>query len=156
MTLLPWVLLFPTVIALVLLMLYFMTKLIFRLSAVGSGYAELARRFPAPHEPVGQKYTRQSIRIGAVRWRWSATLVFSPEGLYLAFMPGAPIYGDPGFSRFPPVLIPWSEIRSAARGTLYWRSAVTLTIGDPTIAQVTLWQAFFPLIEPYTAVRPAR
>jgi hypothetical protein len=118
-----------------------------------SGYAELARRFPAPQEPAGQKYEWQSIRIGAVRWRLSANIVFSAEGLYLSLMPKMPVLGNPAINRTPPVLIPWSEIKAAAPARLYWFPAVSLAIGDPLIVRIAIFRSFLPLIEQYSPVR---
>ena len=129
--------------------------LMYRAFASGSGYAELARRFPADHVPEGRRYDWQSVRFGAVRWRRCATLIFSPEGLYLAFMPAMPVLGRLHVNHHPAVLIPWAELKSATPTTLYWQRAVAITIGKPTVAVLALYQPFFSLIEPYTSVRVA-
>jgi hypothetical protein len=130
--------------------------LLFRLFAGGSGYAELARRFPAGAEPIGPRYSGQHVQVGAVRWRRAATLVFAAEGLYLAFLPTTPLLGSSVFSKHPPVLIPYSEIRAVRPARLYWQQAVALTIGDPQIAVVTLLQPFYSLLEPHLAAARAR
>lgn len=136
----------------VIVLLFVMMTVMYRAFAAGSGYNELARRFPATYVPVGQRYDGQSIRIGAVRWRRAATMLFAPEGLYLALLPAMPVLGNPAFNRHPAVLIPWSEIKAGTPATLYWQRAVALTIGQPTIAVITIHQPFFSLIAPYTGL----
>jgi hypothetical protein len=147
-------LLFVLVGAGVVVALALMMTVMYRAFSAGSGYGELARRFPAPYEPAGRRYDWQHAAVGAVRWRNAATLVFSPEGLYLALLPRMPLLGHPSVNRHPAVLIPWTEIKQMAPTKLYWQQAVTLTIGEPVVAKVTLMQPFLSLVTPYTTVRP--
>lgn len=144
-----FVLIFAAIIGLLVVVM----PLMYRTFATGSGYAELARRFPASHVPDGRRYDWQSIRLGAVRWRRCATMIFSPEGLYLSFMPAMPVLGKPQFNHHPAVLIPWAEMKSATPATLYWQRAVAISLGEPTVAVLALYQPFFSLIEPYTSLR---
>jgi hypothetical protein len=74
---------FSVIFAAVTAVLAVVLPLMYRTFATGSGYAELARRFPADHVPEGPRDDWQSLRLGAVRWRRCATMIFSPEGLYL-------------------------------------------------------------------------
>lgn len=147
------ILFFFVIFAAVIALLAVVMPLMYRTFATGSGYAELARRFPADHVPDGRRYDWQSIRLGAVRWRRCATMIFSPEGLYLSFMPAMPVLGKPAFNHHPAVLIPWTEMRSAAPTTLYWQRGVAISLGEPAIAVLAIYQPFFSLIEPYTSVR---
>ncbi len=142
--------LFAALVLLTLALMWWMHRIFAR----GSGYAELARRFPADHEPQGQKFTGQHVRVGAVRWRFCTTIVFSPEGLYLAVMAGVPVIGNPRFTGHPPVLIPWSEIREVRRTVLYWRRAVALTVGEPAVVTLAMYESFWPYIAQYVSVRP--
>lgn len=137
----------------VIVVLFVMMTVMYRAFAAGSGYDELARRFPATHVPAGPRYDGQSIRIGAVRWRWATTMIFGPEGLYLALMPTLPVLGRPWFNHHPAVLIPWGEFRAATRGMLYWQSAVSLTVGEPRLAVITMYLPFLPLIQQYTGLQ---
>jgi hypothetical protein len=146
---LSFLLLFAAILALI----FVFSRLLYGIFARRSGYAELARRFPADHEPEGQKYTWQTIRVGAVRWRFCTTIVLSPEGLYLAVMSRMPLFRDPAFNRHPAVLIPWSEVKAVYPTILFLQRAFALAIGDPKITAIAFFQRFLPLIEPYISVR---
>jgi hypothetical protein len=137
----------------ILVLTLVLMRLMFRLfSRVGS-YGELAARFPADHEPEGDRFTGQHIRVGAVRWRFCTTIVFSPEGLYLAVLRGVPVIGDPGFTGHPAVLIPWSEIKAVGRTIFYLQRAVALSVGEPRIATVAMLVRFWPYIAPHVSAR---
>ncbi len=95
-----------------------------------SGLTQLFERYPAGHEPRGDKLTNQHAMIGAVRYRFCTTYILGAEGLYMWVR--APL------TKYPPVLIPWSEVKSLQETMLYWQKALRLTIGEPKLATLTL------------------
>lgn len=106
-----------------------------------SGIGRLAERFAAAGPPAGPVYDRQTVQVGAVRWRNCVTIGATPQGLYLALRPA--------FPRYPPLLVPWSEIKGAQTVRLYWRQAVRLTIGAPEVGSLTVLMPIYSLIYPY-------
>lgn len=119
------------------------------------GYRALTRRFPAPAAPAGQRYDGQGLRIGSVRRQRSATLVFAPEGLYLALLAALPGTGPMPAPYPEAMLIPWTEFRAAKPDKLFGESAVSLTIGEPQIAVITMHMQFFLLVQHYTQLQLA-
>ena len=99
-----------------------------------SGWDNLAQKYGTTIEPVGTKFTSQTIKVGAVRYRWCVTVVLSPQGMYIYIGGGLVTL----FGKFPPVLIPWSEFKARRKGWLYlgW-PAIEIPIGDPKIAVIT-------------------
>lgn len=104
-----------------------------------SGWTRLAQNFPAPAEPQGYVFSGQTVRVGIVRYRWSTRLSFSPQGLYLRT--GLPMH--------PPLLIPWTAVTAVNSDTLYWLPAVTLTIGSPQLARVTIFAKHWALLQQF-------
>jgi hypothetical protein len=104
-----------------------------------SGWTKMAQYFRAPAEPQGYVFSGQTVRVGIVRYRWSTRLIFSPQGLYLRT--GLPMH--------PPLLIPWPAITAVTSDTLYWFPAVTLTIGDPRLATITVFAKHWPLLQQF-------
>jgi hypothetical protein len=100
------------------------------------GWSRLAQQFRAPSEPQGYAFSHQTLRVGPVRYRWSTRINFSPYGLYLRS--GLPLH--------PPLLIPWQAVTGVKPDTLYWFPAVTLSIGQPQLASVTLFAKHWPLL----------
>ncbi len=104
-----------------------------------SGWKALSQRWEAITEPPGKKLTRQTIKVGAVRFRLCVTVIFNPQGMYLHL--GQRLLILSSLRPYRPVLIPWSEFKSPRKGWLYlgWK-AVQLSVGDPETATIT-----FPL-----------
>jgi hypothetical protein len=112
-----------------------------RIFAKVSGWTRLAEHYPAIDQPEGAKYTRQTVQVGAVRYRNCVTVCLSPQGFYL--------WARPIFSQYPPLLIPWGEIQRVQETRLYWERAMQLSIGSPQVATITLRMGLFRLIQPY-------
>jgi hypothetical protein len=112
-----------------------------------SGLTRLIQQYPAPFQPEGAVQTWQTIRLGAVRWRNCVTMVIGPQGFYFAIR-------QP-FTSFRPVLIPWRQITATRETYLYWFRAVTLSVGNPTVAEVTVYQNQFERMRPYLAAGSA-
>lgn len=132
---------FLLILLAVLAALYFFYTFLMRLFARMSGYNRLAQRYATPYQPEGQEYRRQTLQIGAVRWRNCVRIGVSPLGLYLR--PEAML------TSYAPVLIPWDEIRKTEGTRLYWRQAWRLSVGEPRVATITLPMDLFETIRPH-------
>jgi len=106
-----------------------------------SGLNKLAEHYPAPREPVQADQIRQTVQIGAVRYRGCVIVNFNTEGLFLGVFPP--------LGKKENILIPWEEIRSVSKGTLYGRQGVCLSIGDPGVAVITLYRELFEQMKIY-------
>jgi hypothetical protein len=106
-----------------------------------SGLTRLAQQYPAAERPEGVERLKQTVKIGAVRYRRCVTVNVSPQGLYLRV--------QPPLSRYPAVLIPWDEVKGTRRARLYGRRGIRLSIGRPEVGAVTMYEELFRLMQPY-------
>lgn len=120
----------------ILLFLAGFLALLYSIFAQTSRWNALAQRYGAIMEPEGRKLTRQTIKVGAVRWRLCVTVVLSPQAMYLHL--GHQQSWLSAIRKHPPVLIPWSEFKAPRKGRLYlgWQ-AVQLSVGEPETAAIT-------------------
>jgi hypothetical protein len=109
--------------------------LLYSIFAQTSGWNALTHRYEAIVEPEGRKLTRQTIKVGSVRWRWCVTVVLNVEGMYIQLGRQT---GLLAIRKHPPVLIPWAEFKAPRKGRLYlgWE-AVQLSIGEQETAAIT-------------------
>jgi hypothetical protein len=112
-----------------------------RILAKVSGWTRLAARYPGADPPQGTNYTKQTVQVGAVRYRNCVTVCLSPQGLYL--------WARPTLSKYPPVLIPWDGIQRVQETRLYWERALQLSVGNPQVATITVRMGLFKLLQPY-------
>jgi hypothetical protein len=96
-----------------------------------SGLERLIERYPATGRPDEQQRHWQTVQVGPVVYRRCVSLVLGPQGLYL--------HVRPILSAFRPVLVPWSEFRSASPAFLHWRDARRLVVGDPPVGSITVY-----------------
>lgn len=106
-----------------------------------SGLNRLAERYPATSRPEGQRLDKQTVQVGAVRYRRCVEVCISPAGLYLWVHPFA--------SRYPPLMIPWGEFGRPQRTMIYWQSAVKMGVGAPPVTTVAFKQGLFAKFKPY-------
>jgi hypothetical protein len=113
-----------------------------------SRWSELTKKYATRAKPIGQKHIMQTIKVGAVRWRFCVTAVFSQQGIYLQIGARPSII----FGKLQPVLIPWSEFKNPRRGWLYlgWQ-AVELSVGEPEIGVITFPLNFYHKMQEYAA-----
>jgi hypothetical protein len=118
--------------------------LLFRLFGRTSGLDRLAELYPATGPPEGELHRKQRVAVGAVYYRNSADVCICPEGLYL--------WVKPFLGSYQPALIPWSEFREPRGAMLRLQQAVRLTVGDPEVTTVVFTQGLFDKLRPYLSV----
>jgi hypothetical protein len=116
-----------------------MSTFLYRPFERASHLAALLERYRVQGEPQGQRFARQHIQLGAVRWRFCTTVVVAQEGLYLRISP-------PGKSM--ELLIPWGEFAAAQKTILYWAPYARLSVGRPEIVGLVV------SLKVYEAARP--
>lgn len=116
---------------------------LFRLLVRVSGWHDLAARHPAKNPPAGETLRRQTLMVGPVRFRHSATVVVAAEGVYVAVAGGG--HG---------VLIPWAELKPLPRRNARATSGVRMQVAEPRVAVLTVAPALFALIEPHVGPAP--
>lgn len=104
-----------------------------------SGWQELAKVYPGPAVPPPEVRSG-SIRMGNVYYRFGTRIAPTPHGLYMVFNS---VY------RYPPLLIPWSELSDPHSTILFWFPAVRMNVGRPTITTLVLQEKHYKWIEPY-------
>jgi hypothetical protein len=101
------------------------------------GYAALAERFATTEPPPGLVFHGQTVMLErTVAYKFCVTLGASAGGLFVHPQPK-------GLGSHPAVLIPWDQIARAQRVRLYWRPGVRLTIGEPRIAELNLFESLY-------------
>ncbi|MFZ5832212.1 MAG: hypothetical protein ACOY3P_19175 [Planctomycetota bacterium] len=111
---------------------------ILRVASRNGGMATLAERYASNAEPQGQRLTRQTAQIGAVRYGGCVTITITEPGLWLHVFNLA--------SDSPPLLIPWADIAGVRETTLKGRKSARLSVGRPEISSVTLpWDVYFAI-----------
>ena len=132
----------------ILLFLAGFLALLYSIFAQTSGWNALAQRYGAITEPEGRKLSRQTIKVGAVRWRLCVTVILNPQGMYLQM--GYRQSWLSAIRKHPPVLIPWPEFKAPRKGRLYlgWQ-AVQLSVGEPQMAAITFPMGLYKEITGY-------
>jgi hypothetical protein len=128
-------------VSFVLAAVFLMSKL---LSSAG-GLSKLAAAFPTSELPAQQVQPRQTVQIGAVRYKNCTDFAVSPQGLYLCVR-------NP-LGRPQPLLIPWHQMQVVGDARIYWNAAKVLSVGSPEIARVSLMMPHLSAIQPYLGSR---
>jgi len=110
------------------------------LLAVLSGWPSLARRFRADARPPGAPLRGQVSRIGLVTERNVTGLVISDRGLYLWTL-------WPFRLLRPPLLIPWSAIRSVRERSVLWVPTYVVDVGASV--EIALRKKAYDAIQPF-------
>lgn len=100
-----------------------------------SGLEKLVKSYRTDHQPQNKEHSRQTIGLGAVKYRNCVTVHLEQEGLYL--------WVRPPFFSHPAILIPWADIVQADHVTLYHRKAVELQVKAPGCKTITVYQDLF-------------
>jgi hypothetical protein len=108
-----------------------------------SGLPDLAAEYPfqGGNKPGGELLTKQTVKVGPVRYRRCVNVSISPLGLYLAVLP--PI------GKQATVLIPWAAITSSQVSTLYSRKAVKLFVGQGNRKNITVYFELYKSMQSY-------
>lgn len=128
------------VLALIVLSILFYVLLV-RIFASTSGLGKLGRVYGGDRQPDGPTWSRQTIMIGSVQWKRCVTIGMGQSGLYLRV--------DAILVRLPALLIPWSAVRPQAKGLLYWRPAMVLSVGQPDLTIITVHMPLFSAMQPW-------
>ena len=115
--------------------------LLTKLSLRSSGLTQLAERYPTRDFPAGQTFAGQTVQVGEVRYRKCATMWLCREGLWL--------WVQAGLTQSGPLLIPWDEVTGVQPARLYGRKGARLSIGDPAVGAVTLYEPLFQAMSAY-------
>jgi hypothetical protein len=130
------------VLALFLVALMFLfSRLLKNLGGGGGGWGRLAEHFTASAQPAGESLSRQSVRVGSVVHKNCTTVGWSAQGLYLE---AKSVFHSP-----KPLLIPWTQVARLSEGSLYWRKTIILSIGQPEIGTVAVFEDVFQRIRPF-------
>lgn len=124
---------------------FVLSRLFFRLYGKMNGLYRMGAAFPAPGEPSGRVHKGQTVGVGQVLYRRDADVAFSGEGLYL--------WVRPFLGKYPPALIPWSEVHGPKPAILALRQAVRISVGRPEIASIVLMQPLFDEARPHLTTR---
>lgn len=89
----------------------------------GLGY--LARTYPMTGSEPEPTLTRQTLKIGAVRYKNIGKMTVGRDALYLK------VWGHTA-------KIPWSEIKGVGETWFQWQKWPVLQIGDPRIAEIVI------------------
>ena len=143
----PTFLLYLSLAAVILLLsamglIFLIPKMLMALRDRGGGWTRLAGLFPAADRPEGPLLKRQTLEVGRVVYKNCATVGWTGQGLYLEVK-------IPLFSRLKPLLIPWDRISGTREGRLHWKKTVILSIGQPEIGTVTLFQNLFEKVRAF-------
>ncbi len=102
---------------------------------------KLSEYYRATHDPGGGLQTKQTVKLGAVRYRRCVTVSMDVGGLF--------IWVRPPLGRQRKLLIPWDEIKTVREDRLYGRQAVFMSIGAPEVGKITVYKELFELIRVY-------
>jgi len=129
-------------VAVLVVLPFLLSHLLYRVFGRTSGLNRLAERYPAPPQPAGEAHRKEWVAVGKVYYRRDADIWLTAEGLRL--------WVRPFLGKYAPALIPWSEFRDPQPTVLALRPAVRLSVGNPLlITTVTFSRQFYEQLEPY-------
>lgn len=101
---------------------------VLKLLSVVSGWAALARQFPAGERPVsGEEHRWVTAMVGSVSYKRALTLHLAADGLFIET-------GKLFSIGHPRLFIPWSTMRKGEPARLFWMSYQRYRVGDPLVA----------------------
>jgi len=114
-----------------------------------SGWDALSERYGAVERLEGKMLSKQTVQVGAVRWRSCVTVGIGPEGLYLELPSRRTLLARLGLFRTKPMLVPWAEFRPPEQATLFQLGAMKLSIGNPVVGDVVVYRTLFEQMQHY-------
>jgi hypothetical protein len=130
------------VLAIILLALLSMLWLISRLFSVLSGWNRLAVSYGCMAPDDAWTFSRESIKVGPVRYRRIAKAGLKPEGLFLAVG---------GIIRHKPICIPWTDLGDIHTAKFYQKPCMHLAVGKPPITELLLSNDLYRAMYPFLA-----
>ena len=106
-----------------------------------SGLAKLGDHYEIKQQPEGEYFSKQTVQIGAVRYRNCTTIGLCDLGLYL--------WAKPIFSHNPALLIPWQDIKYTGPAKIYQNRAAALSIGEPPCGTIRVYTKVYQKMEPF-------
>jgi len=107
--------------------------------AKGGAWGKLAEKYPVETEPTEISLPKQTIRVGAVRYRRCVTAGLLADGMYIAITLPA----------HAPLFIPWDEFHLMGKTRIYARQALQWSIGKPEIARISFPMPLSEKLKPF-------
>jgi len=102
-----------------------------------SGLNLLAEQYPAPGQPMGQCLEKQTVQVNSIRWRRTASLCLTDQGLYLQI------------ATAPAAFVPWQAIIDQGSSDLFMLPAHTLDLGQPKLVALRIYDQVYQQMAPY-------
>jgi hypothetical protein len=113
----------------------------------GGRWRDLAKKYPASGA-APKTLPRQTVMIGPVLYRDCMSVGADESGLFLA--PGRLL----SFVLKQNLRIPWSDIAKTEEARVFWGKGITLIVGAPALATITVKSELFEkLVRPRLAVQ---
>lgn len=112
-----------------------------RLFATLSKLSKIAEHYSTNHPPKGENLTKQTLQIGAVRYRNCVTIDIDTQGFYFCI--------HMIFSKHPQIFIPWKEFRDIQESKIYQKRAKEFSIGEPPVGTIRIPEEIFIKMESY-------
>ncbi len=103
-----------------------------------SGLNKLSEHYHTTNDSGGVCQTKQTVKVGVVRYRRCVTVGIGRDKLFLRVRPP--------LGREWKLLIPWNEIRQVRGAMLYGRQGVQMSIGNPEVGEITMYRELFELL----------
>lgn len=114
-----------------------------RLFEALSKLSKIAERYPACHPSTGENLTKQTLQIGAVRYRRCVTISIDTQGFYFCI--------HMIFKKHPQIFIPWKEFRDIQESKIYQKRAKQISIGEPPVGIIRIPEEVFNKMKSYLA-----
>jgi hypothetical protein len=106
----------------------------------------LITQYATTQDPQGEDLSRQTIQIGAVRYRNCVTVTIDERGLFLCI--------DTVFKKYPRICIPWKAFKTTQPSRIYARPARQCSIGEPAVGTLRIPESLFRKMGPYLTHYP--
>jgi hypothetical protein len=115
--------------------------MIMRLFARLSGLSKIIEHYSTSRTSQGEKLVKQTIQIGAVRYRKCVFIDIDTQGFYFCIRTV--------FGKCPQIFLPWDEFGNIRESEIYGKKAKQFSIGEPPIGTIRIPEAIFNKMENY-------
>lgn len=112
-----------------------------RLFSTFSKFPKIAERYSTGNVPEGEKLTKRTLQIGAVRYRKCVAINIDAQGFYFRI--------HMVFSKYPQIFIPWKEFRDIQEIKIYQKRAKQFSIGEPPVGTIRIPEEIFNKMKIY-------